>query len=110
MTTQTFSLHADDDTQQVSRSALSDSLPRRLAEMDLDPPSGPVPADVLAYLRRPSSARGAAGPPERSGAAHPHHDATPTPGVTRAVVVCPVRHARRVRLPAPHHEGTTTWR
>lgn len=50
MTTQTFSLHADDDTQQVSRSALPDSMPRRLAEMDLDPPSGPVPADVLAYF------------------------------------------------------------
>ena len=50
MTAETFSLHADDDTQQVSRSALSDSMPRRLAEMDLDPPSGPVPADVLAYF------------------------------------------------------------
>ena len=50
MTTQTISLHADDDTQQVSRPAMSDRMPRRLAEMDLDPPSGPVPADVLAYF------------------------------------------------------------
>jgi hypothetical protein len=50
MTTQTIALHADDDTLQVSRPASSDSTPRRLAEMDLDPPSGPVPADVLAYF------------------------------------------------------------
>lgn len=52
MTTQTFSHPADDDTQQVSRQAMYDSIPRRLAEMDLDPPSGPVPADVLAYFER----------------------------------------------------------
>jgi len=50
MTTQTMAHRADDDTLQVSRQALSDSSPRRLAEMDLDPPSGPVPADVLAYF------------------------------------------------------------
>ncbi len=50
MTTQTLSHHADDDTQQVSRSAMSTSPPRRLAEMDLNPPAGPVPADVLAYF------------------------------------------------------------
>jgi hypothetical protein len=50
MTTQRFSLQADDDTQQVSRQAVPDSTPRRLAEMDLEPPSGPVPADVLAYF------------------------------------------------------------
>jgi hypothetical protein len=50
MTTHTLALHSDDDTQQVSRPVPSDSMPRRLAEMDLDPPSGPVPADVLAYF------------------------------------------------------------
>ncbi len=50
MTTQTMAHRADDDTLQVPRQALSDSSPRRLAEMDLDPPSGPVPADVLAYF------------------------------------------------------------
>jgi hypothetical protein len=50
MTTQTISLHADDDTLQVSRPAPSGPTPRRLAEMDLNPPSGPVPADVLAYF------------------------------------------------------------
>lgn len=49
MTTQTIHLN-DDDTQQVSRRDLSDRFPRRLSEMDLDPPSGPVPADVLAYF------------------------------------------------------------
>jgi len=51
MTTETIPF-ADDDTQQVSRRHLSDDIPRRLAEMDLDPPSGPVPADVLAYFER----------------------------------------------------------
>lgn len=50
MTTQTLHHHADEDTLQVSRAALPDLPPRRLAEMDLDPPSGPVPADVLAYF------------------------------------------------------------
>jgi hypothetical protein len=50
MTTQTISHHADDDTLQVSRPASSASAPRRLAEMDLNPPAGPVPADVLAYF------------------------------------------------------------
>jgi hypothetical protein len=53
MTTQTLSHASDDDTLQVSRAELaSPSSPRRLAEMDLDPPSGPVPADVLAYFER----------------------------------------------------------
>lgn len=55
MTTQTLPHHADDDTLQVARPAgfLGSSGPaRRLAEMDLDPPSGPVPADVLAYFER----------------------------------------------------------
>jgi hypothetical protein len=54
MTTQTLAHHADDDTLQVSRpAALRPSVaPRRLAEMDLDPPSGPVPDDVLAYFER----------------------------------------------------------
>lgn len=51
MTTQTISLHADDDTLQVSRPAsLGSTNPRRLAEMDLEPPAGPVPAAVLAYF------------------------------------------------------------
>lgn len=50
MTTQTISPHAGDDTLRVPRSAPSGSSPRRLNEMDLDPPSGPVPADVLAYF------------------------------------------------------------
>ena len=50
MTTHAIPFHADDDTLQVSRPALSDATPRRLSEMDLDPPSGPVPADVLAYF------------------------------------------------------------
>lgn len=50
MTTQTISLHAGDDTLRVSRPAPSGPPPRRLNEMDLDPPSGPVPADVLAYF------------------------------------------------------------
>jgi hypothetical protein len=54
MTTQTLLDHADDDTQQVARPAglRSPLAPRRLAEMDLDPPAGPVPADVLAYFER----------------------------------------------------------
>jgi len=43
---------ADDDTLQVARPALpARSGPRRrLDEMDLNPPSGPVPAEVLAYF------------------------------------------------------------
>jgi len=55
MTTQTLSHTSDDDTLQVTRPAaftVSAGPPRRLAEMDLDPPSGPVPADVLAYFER----------------------------------------------------------
>jgi hypothetical protein len=43
---------ADDDTLQVARPArLPRAIPpRRLDEMDLDPPSGPVPPEVLAYF------------------------------------------------------------
>ncbi len=55
MTPQTISHTADDDTLQVARPATLNvpaGPPRRLAEMDLDPPSGPVPADVLAYFER----------------------------------------------------------
>lgn len=55
MTTQTLPHHADDDTLQVTRPAgpFGAAGPaRRLAEMDLDPPAGPVPADVLAYFER----------------------------------------------------------
>jgi hypothetical protein len=55
MTTQTLAHAADDDTLQVSRPADLRSPaapPRRLAEMDLDPPPGPVPADVLAYFEQ----------------------------------------------------------
>lgn len=55
--------YAEDDTQRVVRPALHtpdlDADPEpvplrrrspRLAEMDLDPPSGPVPSEVLAYF------------------------------------------------------------
>lgn len=54
MTTQTPPHTADDDTLQVSRPAAlgGRATSSRLAEMDLDPPSGPVPADVLAYFER----------------------------------------------------------
>lgn len=53
MTTQTHAPTADDDTQRVDRAALrTPPAPQRLAEMDLDPPSGPVPSDVLAYFER----------------------------------------------------------
>ncbi len=55
MTTQTLSHMADDDTLQVSRPAAlrySEPARPRLSDMDLDPPSGPVPADVLAYFER----------------------------------------------------------
>lgn len=52
MTTQTLSHTSDDDTLQVTRPADLGGSARRLAEMDLDPPSGPVPADVLAYFER----------------------------------------------------------
>lgn len=55
MTTQTLAHTSDDDTLQVSRPASLGApagTSRRLAEMDLDPPSGPVPADVLAYFER----------------------------------------------------------
>lgn len=43
---------AEDDTLQVARPArLPRAIPpRRLDEMDLDPPSGPVPPEVLAYF------------------------------------------------------------
>ena len=50
MTTQTIDLNADSDTLQVNRPAMNVNVPRRLSEMDLDPPSGPVPAEVLAYF------------------------------------------------------------
>lgn len=51
MTTQTLSPYPDGDTLQVARpSSLAPPAPRRLAEMDLDPPAGPVPAEVLAYF------------------------------------------------------------
>lgn len=51
MTTQSIDLNYDSDTLQVSRSAVNPGVPRRrLSEMDLDPPSGPVPAEVLAYF------------------------------------------------------------
>lgn len=51
MTTNALSI-ADDDTLQVARPPrLPQPIPpRRLDEMDLDPPSGPVPAEVLAYF------------------------------------------------------------
>ncbi|MGD9571225.1 MAG: hypothetical protein AB7V62_05015 [Thermoleophilia bacterium] len=55
MTTQTLTHAADDDTLQVSRPAdlrYPEPPRRRLSDMDLDPPSGPVPADVLAYFER----------------------------------------------------------
>ena len=57
MTTHAPHAFAEDDTLQVARPALSPSEPDvtarrspRLAEMDLDPPSGPVPSEVLAYF------------------------------------------------------------
>lgn len=51
MTTSALSA-IDDDTLQVARPPrLPQAIaPRRLDEMDLDPPSGPVPAEVLAYF------------------------------------------------------------
>jgi hypothetical protein len=54
MTTTALTLPNDEDTQRVARPrpAEQDVPPRRLAEMDLDPPSGPVPAEVLAYFER----------------------------------------------------------
>jgi len=54
MTTHALTLPNDEDTQRVARPVAADEQfpPRRLAEMDLDPPSGPVPADVLAYFER----------------------------------------------------------
>ena len=54
MTTNALTLPNDEDTQRVARPVAADPQlpPRRLAEMDLDPPSGPVPADVLAYFER----------------------------------------------------------
>ena len=51
MTSSTLSPHPDGDTLQVARPAPADPpAPRRLDELDLDPPSGPVPAEVLAYF------------------------------------------------------------
>lgn len=51
MTTQTIDLNADSDTMQVNRQGIDSNVSRpRLSEMDLDPPSGPVPAEVLAYF------------------------------------------------------------
>ena len=49
-----LTLPNDEDTQRVARPAAADQFaaPRRRAEMDLDPPSGPVPAEVLAYFER----------------------------------------------------------
>jgi hypothetical protein len=54
MTTTALSLPNDEDTPRVARPVAAEEPlpPRRLAEMDLDPPSGPVPADVLAYFER----------------------------------------------------------
>ena len=59
MSTHTLIDHADGDTLRVSRPAPAQpaaparrAASRRLAEMDLDPPAGPVPADVLAYFER----------------------------------------------------------
>ena len=56
MTTHAISLPGDEDTQQVARPAtVADERPSaalRLDQMDLDPPTGPVPADVLAYFER----------------------------------------------------------
>ena len=54
MTTTVLTLPNDEDTQRVPRpqAAEEPSSARRLAEMDLDPPSGPVPAEVLAYFER----------------------------------------------------------
>ncbi len=54
MTTNALTLPNDEDTQRVARPQTAEDLlpPRRLAEMDLDPPSGPVPAEVLAYFER----------------------------------------------------------
>ena len=51
MTTQTIDLNSDSDTLQVNRPVTNPGVSRRrLSEMDLDPPSGPVPAEVLAYF------------------------------------------------------------
>jgi hypothetical protein len=48
----TSSLPADDDTLRVARPGrpARNGPPRRLHEMDLDPPAGPVPPEVLAYF------------------------------------------------------------
>lgn len=49
MTTQTID-HNDEDTLQVTRPSALERPTVRLRDMDLDPPSGPVPSDVLAYF------------------------------------------------------------
>jgi hypothetical protein len=49
MSTQTID-HNDEDTLQVTRPAALERPTVRLRDMDLDPPSGPVPSDVLAYF------------------------------------------------------------
>lgn len=46
----THALAADDDTMRVARPLIGPAPGRRLREMDLDPPAGPVPASVLAYF------------------------------------------------------------
>lgn len=51
MTTNALTLPNDEDTQRVARPQVARPV-RRLAEMDLDPPSGPVPSEVLAYFER----------------------------------------------------------
>ena len=53
MTTTALTLPNDEDTQRVARPPVVDEhRPPRLADMDLDHPSGPVPAEVLAYFER----------------------------------------------------------
>lgn len=55
MSTHAYRL-TDEDTQPVARPApliVAERFrapARRLADMDLDPPEGPVPADVIAYF------------------------------------------------------------
>lgn len=57
MSTQTLDL-TDGDTARVVRTALALPTPRpvrprqRLADMDLDPPNGPVPDSVIEYFEQ----------------------------------------------------------